>query len=67
MIFLVKIRGFLFQLVSRQTTKSRHFGGDSGGYLGEKSSKFLHLEGCQNDLRKHHEKLQLHPFPDPDQ
>ena len=34
LIFLVKVRDFLFQLVSRQTTRSRHFGGDSGGYLG---------------------------------
>jgi hypothetical protein len=41
LIFLVKVRGFLFQLVSWQTMRSRHFGGGSGGYLA----------GCQNDLR----------------
>ena len=67
LILLKKSGAFAFQLVSRPTTKSRHFGGEIDGSRGGKTSKFLHLEVAESRREKTHETEQLHPVPDPDQ
>ena len=60
LILLKKSGAFAFQLVSRPTTKSRHFGGEIDGSRGGKTSKFLHLEVAE--CRRETECLRL-PFP----
>ena len=67
LILLKKSGASSFQHVSRQTTKSRHFGEEIDGRRGPKRPKFLHLEVAEKCRETTHATEQLHPHAHSDQ